>query len=411
MVSPSPDSSNGQRWNWRNAGADFIRSEVSGGAVLLVAAILALIWANASFGDTYTSFWATEVTLPIPFDGKTESLQYWVNDLLMVLFFFVVGLEIKRELAVGELKDRSKARLPLIAALGGVVLPGGIFLALNSGGEAAGGWAIPMATDIAFAVGVLALLGKRIPSGVRVLLLSIAIVDDVIAILIIAVFYTSSLDLAWVAASIGGLGVVVLMQRAKVGQIWPYWIIGAFVWVAVLSSGVHATIAGVILGLMTPAHPINGRHVIEDLEHRLHPWTSMVIVPIFALANAGVALGGGIIGDAVGNDLFWGIALGLVAGKLVGISGATFLAARLGLGKLPTGVQPGHVWGIAALGGIGFTVSIFITGLAFESIALLEYAKIGIFAGSLVSAVIGSVILLAVTRRSRRRPASEPVES
>ena len=202
----------------------------------------------------------------------------------MVLFFFVVGLEIKRELAVGELKDRSKARLPLIAALGGVILPGGIFLALNAGGEAADGWAIPMATDIAFAVGVLALLGKRIPSGVRVLLLSIAIVDDVIAILIIAVFYTADLDLPWVLASIAGLAIVVGMQRAKIVQIWPYWIIGAFVWVAVLSSGIHATIAGVILGLMTPAHPIGGRHVIEDLEHRLHSWTSMVIVPIFALA-------------------------------------------------------------------------------------------------------------------------------
>jgi NhaA family Na+:H+ antiporter len=401
VSSPPPDRSNSSGWSWRNAGADFIRSEVSGGAVLLVAAVLALIWANAPFGETYTSFWDTQITLPIPFDGKTESLQYWVNDLLMVLFFFVVGLEIKRELAVGELKDRSKARLPLIAALGGVILPGAIFLSLNAGGEAAGGWAIPMATDIAFAVGVLALLGKRIPSGVRVLLLSIAIVDDVIAILIIAVFYTADLDLPWVLASIAGLAIVVGMQRAKIVRIWPYWIIGAFVWVAVLSSGIHATIAGVILGLMTPAHPIGGRHVIEDLEHRLHPWTSMVIVPIFALANAGVALGGGVISDAVSSDLFWGIGLGLVVGKVLGISGAALLASRFGLGSLPAGVERGHVWGIAALGGIGFTVSIFITGLAFDSIELLEYAKIGIFAGSLVSAVFGSAILLTVTRRRR----------
>ena len=403
MTASSPERQNAARRSWRNAGAEFIRSEVSGGAVLLVAAILALIWANAPFSETYTTFWATQVTLPIPFDGKTESLQYWVNDLLMVLFFFVVGLEIKRELAVGELKDRSKARLPLIGALGGVVLPGAIFLMLNAGGEAARGWAIPMATDIAFAVGVLALLGKRIPSGVRVLLLSIAIVDDVIAILIIAVFYTADLDPAWVAASIGGLAAVVGMQKVGIGRIWPYWIIGAFVWVAVLSSGVHATIAGVILGLMTPAHPINGRHVIEDLEHRLHPWTSMVIVPIFALANAGVALGGGIVADAVGSDLFWGIGLGLVIGKVLGISGAVFLASRLGLGQLPSGVERSHVWGIAALGGIGFTVSIFITGLAFDSVTLLEYAKIGIFAGSLVSAVLGSTILLLATRQRAGR--------
>jgi NhaA family Na+:H+ antiporter len=174
--------------------------------------------------------------------------------------------------------------------------------------------------------------------------------------------------------------------------------------VAVLSSGVHATIAGVILGLMTPAHPIGGRHVIEDLEHRLHPWTSMVIVPIFALANAGVALGGGVIADAVNSNLFWGIGLGLVVGKVLGISGAALLAQRFGLGSLPSGVERGHVWGIGALGGIGFTVSIFITGLAFESIALLEYAKIGIFAGSLVSAIVGSALLLAVTRRRKGEP-------
>ena len=378
---------------------------------MLVAAILALIWANAPFGESYTTFWATQVTLPIPFDGKTESLQYWVNDLLMVLFFFVVGLEIKRELAVGELKDRSKARLPLIGAIGGVVLPGAIFLMLNAGGEAARGWAIPMATDIAFAVGVLALLGKRIPSGVRILLLSIAIVDDVIAILIIAVFYTADLDPAWVAASVAGLAIVVAMQKAGISRIWPYWVVGAFVWVAVLSSGVHATIAGVILGLMTPAHPIGGRHVIEELEHRLHPWTSMVIVPIFALANAGVALGGGVVADAVGSDLFWGIGLGLVVGKLLGISGAVLLASRLGLGQLPSGVEKSHVWGIAALGGIGFTVSIFITGLAFDSVTLLEYAKIGIFAGSLISAVLGSTILLLATRKPPLNPEEAPIEA
>lgn len=398
-MSPAPGETS--KRSWRTAGADFIRSEVSGGAVLLVAAILALVWANAPFGESYNTFWETKVTLPIPFEGKTESLRYWVNDLLMVLFFFVVGLEIKRELVVGELNDRSKARLPLIAALGGVVLPGAIFLALNSGAETARGWAIPMATDIAFAVGVLALLGKRIPSGVRILLLSIAIVDDVIAILIIAVFYTTDLNLVWVGASAVSLAIVLLMQKLPVTAIWPYWIIGAIVWVAVLSSGVHATIAGVILGLMTPAHPIAGRHVIEDLEHSLHPWTSMVIVPIFALANAGVVLGGGVINAALENDLFWGIVLGLIFGKLFGISGAILLTARLGLGKVPEGVTTGHIWGISALAGIGFTVSIFITGLAFESVLLQEEAKIGIFAGSLVSALLGSTILLLKTRPAK----------
>ena len=402
----TPSDRDPGRRSWRKAGANFIRDEVSGGAVLLVAAVAALIWANAPFGETYTSFWETDLTLPIPPDGKTESLQYWVNDLLMVLFFFVVGLEIKRELVVGELNDRRKARLPLIAALGGVILPGAIFLALNAGAETARGWAIPMATDIAFAVGVLALLGKRIPSGVRILLLSIAIVDDVIAILIIALFYTADLDLMWVATALLALAVVFAMQRRPVAQIWPYWIIGAFVWVAVLSSGIHATIAGVILGLMTPARPVAGRHIIEDLEYRLHPWTSMVIVPIFALANAGVVLGGGVIERALESDLFWGIALGLIFGKVIGISGAILLASRFGLAKVPSGVTRAHIFGIASLAGIGFTVSIFIAGLAFDPQTLVDQAKIGIFAGSLVSALIGSTILLLKTKPSGARKAT-----
>ncbi|MFM9053823.1 MAG: Na+/H+ antiporter NhaA, partial [Solirubrobacterales bacterium] len=285
---------------------------------------------------------------------------------------------------------------------GGVLLPAAIFLLLNAGEGTARGWAIPMATDIAFAVGVLALLGKRIPPGVRLLLLSIAIVDDVIAIVVIALFYSGGLQLDWLIAAIGTVGVILLMQRFGVSRIWPYWIVGAVLWVTVLSSGVHATIAGVILGLLAPAKPIDGRHVIEELEHRLHPWTSLVIVPVFALANAGIFLGGGVFTDALGSPLFWGVALGLVLGKGFGISGAIFLASRLGLAKLPDGVESGHVWGIAALGGIGFTVSIFITGLAFSSIALLEYAKIGIFAASVTAAVIGSVFLLLRTRPGAR---------
>lgn len=390
------------QWSWRNAGPEFIRSEVTGGAVLLLAALLAIFWVNAPFGESYEAFWTTELTLPIPFDGKTETLRYWVNDLLMVFFFFVVGLEIKREIAVGELGEGRKARLPLIAALGGVLLPGAIFLLLNAGEDTARGWAIPMATDIAFAVGVLALLGKRIPPGVRLLLLSIAIVDDVIAIVVIALFYSGGLQLDWLIGAIGTVGVILLMQRLGVNRIWPYWIVGAILWVTVLSSGVHATIAGVILGLLAPAKPIDGRHVIEELEHHLHPWTSLVIVPVFALANAGIFLGGGVLANALGSPLFWGVALGLVLGKIFGISGAIFLASRLRLAKLPDGVESGHVWGIAALGGIGFTVSIFITGLAFSSIALLEYAKIGIFAASLSAALIGSAILLLRTRPGAR---------
>ncbi len=395
MVNPFKDPET----SWRDAGTDFIKSEVSGGAVLLVAAIAAMFWANAPFGETYQSFWDTKLTIGFGELAITEDLQHWVNDGLMVLFFFVVGLEIKRELVVGELNDRSKATLPLIAALGGVLIPGLIYLSLNAGGEGADGWAIPMATDIAFAVAVLALLGKRIPPGVRLLLLSIAIIDDVIAILIIAVFYSKDISLVWLAVGAAGILVVYLMQRFDVSRISPYWAIGIVVWIAFLSSGVHATIAGVILGLMTPAHPIKGRHVIEDLEHRLHPYTSLLIVPLFALANAGIVISGPILADATASMIFWGVAAGLVVGKVFGIGLGVLVAQKLGWGKLPEGVLSSHVWGVAALGGIGFTVSLFIAELSFENEQLLEYAKIGIFTGSIVSAMIGAFLL---TRRSKK---------
>jgi len=396
--------------SWRDAGTDFVKSEVSGGAVLLIAAITAMLWANAPFGDSYQSFWATELTIGFGDLAITEDLQHWVNDGLMVLFFFVVGLEIKRELVVGELNDRSKATLPLIAALGGVLLPGLIYISLNAGGEGAEGWAIPMATDIAFAVAVLALLGKRIPPGVRLLLLSIAIIDDVIAILIIALFYSKDISSVWLLASVLSFLVVLAMQRLDVNRIFPYVVVGIVAWVAVLSSGVHATIAGVILGLMTPAHPIKGRHIIEELEHRLHPYTSMLIVPLFALANAGIVISGPILADATASTIFWGIAVGLVVGKVIGIGTGIALAQRLGWGKLPEGVLSSHVWGVAALGGIGFTVSLFIADLSFESEQLLEYAKIGIFTGSIVSALVGVFLLTRRSKKSDGDTSAEPAE-
>lgn len=397
--------------SWRDAGTDFVKSEVSGGAVLLVAAITAMLWANAPFGETYESFWSTELTIGFGELSITEDLQHWVNDGLMVLFFFVVGLEIKRELVVGELNDRSKATLPLIAAIGGVLLPGLIFILLNAGGEGADGWAIPMATDIAFAVAVLALLGKRIPAGVRLLLLSIAIIDDVIAILIIALFYSEDISSFWIVASALSFLVVVAMQRLDVSRIFPYVLIGIVAWVAVLSSGVHATIAGVILGLMTPAHPVKGRHIIEELEHRLHPFTSMIIVPLFALANAGIVITGSILADATASMLFWGVAVGLVVGKVLGIGTGIMVARRLGWGKLPDGVRQAHVWGVAALGGIGFTVSLFIAELSFESERLLEYAKIGIFTGSIVSALLGVFLLTRRSARSSDEEAPAPADN
>lgn len=391
--------------SWRDAGTDFIKSEVSGGAVLLVAAVAAVLWANAPFGESYQSFWETRLTVGWGEFAITEDLKHWVNDGLMVLFFFVVGLEIKRELVVGELNDRSKAMLPVVAAVGGVMLPGLIFTALNAGGEGADGWAIPMATDIAFAVAVLALLGKRVPSGVRLLLLSIAIIDDVIAILIIALFYSRDIGMLWLAAGAAGILIVYMMQRFRIGKIWPYWIIGAVVWLAFLESGVHATIAGVILGLMTPAHPIKGRHVIETLERRLHPFTSMIVVPLFALANAGIVISATILADASASLIFWGVALGLIFGKVIGIGSGIAIAQKFGWGKTPDGVTPSHVWGVAALGGIGFTVSLFIAELSFEAEQLLEYAKIGIFTGSIVSALFGVFLL---TRRGLKPADDDP---
>ncbi len=373
---------------------DFIRSEVTGGAVLLVAVVIAMVWANAPFGDTYNSFWHTEISIGIGKASITEDLQHWVNDGLMAIFFFVVGLEIKRELTVGELNSRKKASLPIIAALGGVALPALVFVALNAGGSGAEGWAIPMATDIAFAVAVLALLGNRIPAGVRLFLLSIAIVDDVIAITVIAIFYSSGIDLVWLAVGVLGLGAITGMERIGIHRILPFIVVGLLVWIGFYSSGVHATIAGVALGLITPARPVKGRMVLEDMEHTLHPYTSLLIVPLFALANAGIALSVGVVETAASTAIFWGILLGLVAGKTFGIGLATVAAQKLNLAETPEGVLPIHVWGIAALGGIGFTVSIFIAQLAFVDPGLIETAKIGILSGSVIAAIVGSIILV-----------------
>ena len=386
-----------RRRRLRDAGAEFIREEVSGGVFLLVAALLALLWANLPIGGSYEEFWTTDASFNLGPISKTADLRYWVNDALMVLFFFVIGLEIKRELVLGELSERSKALLPMIGAAGGVILPGLIYFALNAGGEGARGWAIPMATDIAFAVGVLALLGKRIPSGIRITLLSIAIVDDIIAILIIALFYSGGIALGWLALGIGGLLAVQGLKLTGTGKIWPFIPIGVVVWIGFLFSGVHATIAGVLLGLMTPAHPIDGRRVLEELEIRVVPWTTVLVVPIFALANAGVTFDSKVVSAAFSSPVFFGIVAGLVLGKFIGISGAILIAQRLGIARTPDDVTPGHVFGIAGLAGIGFTVSLFITELSFGGSELADIAKIAIFAASLVAAATGSSILLRQT--------------
>ena len=379
----------------------FLRAEAAGGVVLVLAATAAIVWANSPASGSYDSFWGSRLTLGWGPVAVSEDLQHWVNDGLMALFFFVVGLEIKRELVLGELRAPRAAALPIVAAVGGVVLPAAIFLALASG-PAATGWGIPMATDIAFAVGVLALLGRRVPAGAKLLLLTVAIVDDIIAIVVIAIFYTASVSLVWLGTSVGGLLVVALMRRSGVGAIWPYAVVGAAVWFACLESGVHATIAGVALGLLTPTGRVSERNVLDTLEHRLHPVSAFVIVPLFALANAGVDLRGGLLGEAMGSSLTWAIAVALVLGKTVGVSAAVFLCLRTGLGTLPTGVRARHVVGVAAVAGIGFTVSLFIAELAYSDARLIETAKVGIFTGSLAAALLGVVVILVGGRGERR---------
>jgi NhaA family Na+:H+ antiporter len=377
---------------------DFLRAETTGGIVLLAATAIAIAWANSPLAAGYETLWSRSLTIGIGPLAITEDLRHWINDGLLTLFFFVVGLEIKRELVTGELRDRRRAALPAMAALGGALLPAAIFLAVNGGGAGGHGWGIPMATDTAFALGVLAVLGSRVPAAAKLFLLSLAIADDVLALSVVALFYTGQLSVAWLAVALGGLAAIVWMRRLGVRAVLAYVPLGVLVWAATLESGVHATIAGVALGLLTPARPVRGRAVLEQLEHRLHPLSSYLAVPLFALANAGVPLGAEALGAAVASPVAWGAALGLLAGKAIGITLTSLAALRLGIGSLPEGMSIRQVLGVATLGGIGFTVSLFIAELAFEGTALLAEAKIGILAGSVASSLAGAALLRAAGR-------------
>jgi NhaA family Na+:H+ antiporter len=389
----------------------FLHAENAGGVVLLAAATAALVWANSPASDGYTQFWEQEITIGGGPAGVTHDLRHWVNDGLMVVFFFVIGLEIKRELVVGELRDRRAALLPALAAVGGVAVPAALFLMIVGAGEEARGWGIPMATDIAFAVGILALLGRHASAGAKLFLLSVAIVDDIIAIGVIAIAYTERVQLWWLAAAAAGLLIVVGMRRLGASSPWAYVPIGAAVWFATLESGVHATLAGVALGLLTPARPVSGRDVLEELERTLHPVSAFLVIPIFALANAGMELRGGALGDAFGTTLTWAVIAGLILGKIIGIGGVTYLVRRLRWGALPADMHHREILGAAALGGIGFTVSLFITDLAFTAETLIGQAKVGILTASAVAALLGSILLLtapagtgAVSESSTKEP-------
>ncbi len=372
---------------------DFLRTEAGGGVLLVAATVAALVWANSPWSESYDDFWHSTLAIGWGSWGVREDLQHWVNDALMVLFFFLIGLEIKRELVVGELRDPRAASLPVLAAIGGMAVPALVFIAVSGGGEAARGWAIPMATDIAFVVGILTLLGRRIPSGLKVFLLTLAIVDDIGAIAVIALFYSSGLSPLWLLGAGCTLGAVVLAQRAGLSRPVSYLPLGLLAWYCTYRAGIHPTIAGVALGMLTPARPVGGRAVLEDLEHRLHPWSSYLVIPVFALANAGVALGADVLREAATSRLTWAVVLGLLVGKVVGISAVSWAGVRTGAGRLPTGVARSHVLGGSALAGIGFTVSLFITGLAFTSTELQTHAKIGILAGSLLAGIVGASLL------------------
>jgi NhaA family Na+:H+ antiporter len=379
-------------------GEEFVAVEALSGLAVIAGAVAAMVWVNLAPAG-YADVWDHVFSIGPDSWGVTLDTRHWLNDGLMAIFFFVVGLEIKRELVTGELRDPKKAAVPVIAALGGMLVPAGIYLAVNAGTDATHGWGIPVATDIALAAGVLAILGGIVPGPLRLFLLTLAIADDIGAIIVIALFYSKGVDGVWLVAAVATVAVIYGMQRANIASPFAYVLPALLLWECVFQSGVHATIAGVVLGLLMPARPVRGRPVLEQCEHVLHPWSSFLIVPLFALANAGVRLGGDAARDALTSRVALGIVLGLVVGKPVGILLATALAQKAGVGRLPTGLTLRHVIGAGAIAGIGFTVALFVADLTFFGVEL-ESAKVAVLAASVFAALLGSVVL-ATTRHER----------
>jgi Na+/H+ antiporter NhaA len=400
-------------------------TETGGAALLLVATLCALAWANSPWSGSYESFWTTTASFGVGDLTLSLDLRHWVNDAAMALFFLVVGLEITREVATGELSNRRAVAAPALGAIGGLAVPALLYLSLNHSGPASSGWGIVMSTDTAFTLGVLALFGPRCPDRLRLFLLTLAIVDDIGAIAVMALFYTDTIAVPALLVALALVAVLVVMRWMGVWRLTPYVLVGVALWLAVHESGVHATLAGVVLGLVVPARPPSRREVQRTeafgralreapdaqrarltglavaatvpanarLQESLHRWTAYLVVPVFGLANAGVRLDGETLRAAAGSPVTLGVVLGLVAGNAVGITGGTFLALRTGWGVLPGGVRWSHLMAGATLAGIGFTISLFITDLAFDDALLREQAKIGILAGSLVAAVLGTLLL------------------
>lgn len=369
--------------------------DASAGVLLILVAAAAMLAANSPFAAEYKELFYGELRFtPI---AKLDDLHLWINDGLMAIFFFVVGLEVKREMITGSLSDPAARRLPMVAAAAGMIAPAIVYMVVSGGGEYASGWAIPAATDIAFAMGVLGLLGNRVPASLRLFLLTVAIVDDIGAVLVIAFFYTPTIKLVWLLVSAVVLGVMIAMNRMRVSVFWPYILMGAVLWYCVLHTGVHATIAGVLAAFTIPLRRRDGNSMLEKLEHSLAPWSAYLVVPIFGFANAGVSLEGlGI--EAFTDPLPIAIAAGLVVGKQIGIFSIIFLADKVGFAPRPANASWVEIWGISILCGIGFTMSLFISSLAFpQQPMLIEEAKMGILTGSAISAVLGYIVLRLTT--------------
>ena len=417
----------------------YLHTESIGGIVLLAATLVALVWENSPLDTHYHDILETHLRLNVGLFLVDLTVEEWINDGLMALFFFVIGLEIKREVLFGQLSTLRSAALPAVAAIGGMVVPALIYLSFNLDGAGMRGWGIPMATDIAFALGVLALLGRRIPMELRVFMLGLAVVDDLGAIAVIAIAYTESIDLSQLGIAAALIVAMIVANRLGLRQPPVTAALAFFIWVAVLKSGVHATVAGVLIACLTPATPTYSREEfaeeadalvaeyhtalvagdrerceailgeieeisqateapLERLERTIHPWTSYVILPVFALANAGIEFSSGAVQQAASSSVTLGVFGGLVVGKLVGITLFPWVASRLGLVELPRAITWLHVAGVGLVGGIGFTVAIFVTGLAFDDNAIIGNAKMGILAASLVAGLVGYCLLRIAAR-------------
>lgn len=421
----------------------FANLEASGGILLLISTVIALVWANSPWSDIYKNLWHLHFGFEFGNIHIKHELLHWINDGLMAIFFFVVGMEIKRELIEGELSTAGKAILPIVAAIGGMIVPAAFFLILNVGSEGAPGWGIPMATDIAFAMGAVILIGKKVPSSLKIFLLALAIVDDLGAVLVIAFFYTANISFHYLELAGLVFFVLIIANRTGVRNSLIYCLLGMFLWYAVLKSGIHSTIAGVLLAACIPLRSrINAAQFIkrckeilehfqqisvhpeasagdEDqqlavkaleencdrveaplrrFQHALHPWVSFLIMPVFAMANAGIVLDISAF-SRIAHPVGLGIIIGLVFGKQIGITVFSWLAVKIGIAKLPDHVRWSQIYGLSCLGGIGFTMSLFVAGLAFGESHLLSIAKLGILVASIISAVIGTIILSFSNKR------------